>query len=79
MLAEEIIANSIELHLSAALSEENLKVLGDVQHLTQTCLCLLRDLPEFFAAMTDLHDTHACALPIQHLTLGKPEYLFRHA
>ena len=74
--AEQIVTNRVELHLCTALSEEDGEVVWNVEHLSEAGLGPLRDLSELFTPMTNLHDTHACALPIEHLTLGKPEDFF---
>ena len=74
-LLKKVHGNGGELRPSATLQEENLVIVGNTHQITQIGLSLVEDLLECLGAMGHLHNGHARAAVIQHLSCG----LLKHA
>ena len=63
---------------TAALHEQDVKVCGDGQQLTQISLRLFVDGAKLFTPVAHLHHAHAAAMPVQHFSGGLGQNLLRH-
>ena len=74
-LLKQVHGNGGELRPSATLQEENLVIVGNAHQIAQVGLSLIENLLECLGAMGHLHNGHARAAVIQHLSCG----LLKHA
>lgn len=58
-------------------TESNLVVFWNVEQFPQISFCLVNDRSELLAAVAELHDTDATALPVQQVLLSCLEHFHR--
>ncbi len=70
--------NGGEHHGRAALHEQDLVVVRDIEHAAQNVLCAVDNVVIIFGSVTHLHDGHAGALIVEHLCCGFFQNRQRH-